>query len=578
MLNFQKKKAPKAGGFTLDPVAREKAKAPLSKRSHFHLLFLAGVIIITVLLLVSFMDRLRDSLAPVTKQLNNELPMLPMAKPSIADLPPLPDQATIAEHRAGVAEQLANGTVPLWIGQPDASTLAWVSTVLANDRAAPPLPQRVEARDLLMRHIKVGENVAISGMLEDSQSAPVAGAAEGYQRLLVGLSDGQYLEVLAPEAARELVIGDEVVVVGRYLGFAALPPDENQPVVEAVAPKPVVVDGVSVVPPPVAVDPAAVPAPTALTRVEVPLIAARIAAKPAVRREQENPYLMRGEWKLPEDIYKNVDDDLLVVETRPYYYTLGQVLLDRTSEGLVPVGSANEMGSQIHREPSKYRGQTFTIRGRVFHAWEDPGVAHDQPFGITRVVRIIMWSEDWGDWDLYEGRELVTKRKLILRAFELAAITHQPLPQPGEIITATGRFLRLRSMEVKPNVQRDKRLGINRQSGRAHTFFFVTDKVEGVPIKPQYDFTILGIVIVVVVGGFGGVLLWMGRRESQKKDKVFDAVQKLRESRHALMLKRKAAAAQGAGDVPPSASVPPASPPADPSPSAPLPDEPPKGL
>ncbi len=542
MLNFQPKKAPKAGGFTLDPVARERARAPLSRRSHFHLLFLAGVIIITVLLVVSFMDRLRDSLAPVTKQLNNELPMPPMAKPSIAELPPLPDQAAIAEQRAGVSEQLANGTVPLWIGQPDAGALAWVATVLANDLAAPPLPQRVEARDLLLRHVRVGDNVVISGLLEDSQPAPVAGAASGYQRLLVGLTDGQYLEVLAPESARDLLIGDEVVVVGRYLGFTDLPVSEVQPV-EA-APQP---PGAGTAPV-TAAEPAAVPAAPVVTKVEVPLIAARIAAKPAARREQENPYIMRGEWKLPDDIYKNVDDDLLVVETRPYYFTLGQVLLDRTSGNLKPVASANEMGSQIHKEPSKYRGEAFTIRGRVFHAWEDPGVAHDQPFGITRVVRVIMWSEDWGDWDLYEGRELVTKRKLILRAFELAAITHQPLPQPGEIITASGRFLRLRSMEVKPNVQRDKRLGINRQSDRAHTFLFVTDKFDEVPVKPEYDFTALGIVVVVLVTILGIAMLLVARRDSQKKEKVFDSVRKLRESRQALALKqRKAAVASAAG-------------------------------
>jgi hypothetical protein len=287
-----------------------------------------------------------------------------------------------------------------------------------------------------------------------------------------------------------------------------------------------------------------------VTRVEVPLIAARIAAKPAVRREQDNPYIMRGEWKLPDDIYRNVDDDLLVVETRPYYYTLGQVLLDRTSQEVKPVGSVNELGSQIHREPAKYRGQIFTIRGRVFHAWEDQGVAHDQPFGITRVVRVIVWSEDWGEWDVYEGSERVTKRKLILRAFELAAVTHQPLPKPGDIITATGRFLRLRSMEVTPNAQRDKRLGINRQSGRAHTFLFVTNEFEQVPVKPQYDFTILGIAFLLVVGGLGVALLLMARRESRKKDEVFESVRKLRESRHALLLKKR----KGATDATPPAA------------------------
>src|SRR5690606_37410098 len=134
-----------------------------------------------------------------------------------------PDAAAINEHLPGVAEQLANGTVPLWIEQPDASTMAWINAVLARDLATPPLPQRVEGRDLIQRHLRIGENIVISGLLEDSQPAPIAGAASGYQRLLITLPEQQYLQVLAPESARELLIGDEIVVVGRFLGFATLP-------------------------------------------------------------------------------------------------------------------------------------------------------------------------------------------------------------------------------------------------------------------------------------------------------------------------------------------------------------------
>lgn len=567
MLNFQPKKPSRPDGFTLDPVERERAKGHRSQKRPFHLLFMVGVIIATCYLMYDFMDGLRNSLTPVTNRLNQETPLEPMVKPSISTLPALPEAKAIAEHRTAIDP----ATVPLWIEQPDAPTMAWIQTVLQRDRETPPLPQRVEARDLAMRRVKVGQNLVVSGMLEDSQPAPIAGAAEGYQRLLVGLSDGQYLEVLAPESARELFIGDEVVVVGRYLGFGTLPPAEIQPAVEAASTTTSPADA-GVAPTAPAVAPA-----RAATVVQVPLIAARIAAKPAVRREQDNPYIMRGEWKLPDDIYQNVDDDLLVVETRPYYYTLGQVLLDRTSQDQTsaPAGNANEMGTQIHREPAKYRGQVFTVRGRVFHAWEDPGVAQDQPFGITRVVRVIMWSEDWGDWDVYEKNELVTKRKLILRAFEIAAVTHQPLPNPGEMITATGRFLRLRSMEVKPNAERDKRLGINRESGRAHTFLFVTDSFALVPANRQYDFTILGIVFLVGISGLGLALLLMARREERKKEKAFEAVLKFRETRQALALKRKAGTSDAAGTSPavdgtsPAAPAPTETPPTDPSPPEP---------
>jgi len=546
MLSFQPKKPPKGVGFTLDPVKREQAKAPAARRRHLHLLFLAGIAIICGSMLWSFLNKISTSLGPATNRLKQEIPLTPMAKPTIADLPALPGAAVIAEHRAGVSDQLASGTVPIWIDQPDASTLAWLAVILERDRSAPPLPQRVDARDLILRHVKVGENVVISGQLEDSQPAPIAGAASGYQHLLVSLPDQQYLEVLAPENARDLLIGDAVLVVGRFMGFATLAPVD--PVVSpSPSSPPAAIPGQ-----PEAAPPVVTPGPPA--RLEVPFIAARIAAKPAEQRERENPYVMRGEWRLPEDLYRNIDDDLLLVETRPYYFTLGQVLLDRTTpEVFATAKNANQLASALHKEPAAYRGQPFTVRGHVFHAWEDTAVAQDQPFGVSRVVRLILWTEDWGDWEINDGDKVKTSRKLILRAFELAAISHEPLPQVGEVITANGRFLRLRSMEVPTNEARDRRLGVKRQSDRAHTFLFVTDGFTVLPTAPQYDFTAVGILVVVLAAILGGTLLMMARREARKKEQIFDSVRKLRASRHALKAKTQATPTDNAAPEPPAA-------------------------
>src|ERR1043165_5521135 len=228
MLNFQPKKPRKNGGFTLDPVERERAKGQGGKRRYAHLLFMLGIVIVTGILMYDFMDGLRNGLAPVPTRLTRALPLRAMPRPSIATLPALADAAAIAEQRA-TAEA---ASVPLWIEQPDAATLAWVERGLEQDIATPPLPQRVEARDLLLRHVKGGETLVVSGLLEDSQPAPVAGAATGYQRLLVALPDQQYLEVLAPESARDLLIGEDVVVVGRFLGFGTLPVAEPVPAPE----------------------------------------------------------------------------------------------------------------------------------------------------------------------------------------------------------------------------------------------------------------------------------------------------------------------------------------------------------
>jgi hypothetical protein len=539
MLNFQKKKPAKGVAFSLDPVQREQAKAPLARRRYTHLLFLAGVMCISGYLLWSYFDKIRNSLNPVTNRLNQEITLTPMVKPSIVDLPAMPDAATIAANQAEVPDHLAKGTVPLWIDQPDATTMAWVAAKLASDRSAPPLPQRVEARDLALRRVKVGENIAITGMLEDSQPALVAGASDGYQRLLVSLPNQQYMEVIAQESARELLIGEEVVVVGRYLGFATLQPEGGA--TDARAPA-----GALAGDAPDAL-PADHPSPIRARphHIEVPLVAARTVVKPAVQRETLNPYVMDRSWKLPEDIYQNLDDDLLMIETRPYYYTLGQVLLDRrTPEIFATAKNANECAGDIHKDPAKFRGELFTVSGHVFHAWEEIAVAQDQPFGVERVVRIILWNENWGDWEVSDGKNVKTTRKLILRAFEFAAITNEPLPLPGAIITANGRFLRLRSMEVKANEARsarDRQMGIQRQSERAHTFLFVTDGFTAAPVPPQADRTWLMIGVLFAGLLLAGGLLRLSWRESKKKDLVYDSVRKLRESRHALTMKQKSA-------------------------------------
>jgi hypothetical protein len=59
------------------------------------------------------------------------------------------------------------------------------------------------------------------------------------------------------------------------------------------------------------------------------------------------------------------------------------------------------------------------------------------------------------------------------------------------------------------------------------------------PSAPQYDFTVVGILVVVLAAILGGMLLLMARRESQKKELIFDSVRKLRESRQALKAKKK---------------------------------------
>ena len=550
MLNFQQKKPSKNQKFTLDPVQLElaKRKPPIDFKRYMHLLFLVGIAIVSGTLLWSFVIKLKEEGGlPYAAQLQDELALVPMFKPTIASLAPLPNAAEMAEHKTFVDEQLSSGNIPLWVDQPDASTLAWIRKRIALDISAPAIAQRVEARDLVLRHLKVGSAVILTGLLEDSQPAPIDSETAGFQHLLLALPNEQYIQVLAPASAQELLIGEQVQVIGRFLGFSTLPPADiaesppsplspnsviAAPTNEQIAKNaPPVVDAPAMIPP--AMIPPAKPAPP--KAISVPYIAARVAAHPAKVVAVENPYAMSGNWRMPEDIYSNIDDELLLIETRPYYYTLGQVFLDRTNPGAYDKAkNANEVGSQIHRAPADFRGEQFTLHGKVFHAWEDEGVALDKPFGIDRVVRVIMWSEDWGDWYEQDGDKVVTKRKLILRTFEAAMVTHLPLPKANDAITMTGRFLRIRAMEVERNPVRDRAHGVRRHSDRSYTFLFVTGDYKVLPPPPSYDYTPLIIIIAIIGLILSSVVVYSVRKDGRRGEHVQDSVRRLRETRREL--------------------------------------------
>jgi hypothetical protein len=556
MLNFQQKKPNKNQKFTLDRVQLELAKKgqPIDIKRYLHLLFLLGIAIVSGALLWSFVVKLKeDGGLPYAARLQDEVALVPMAKPSIATLAPLPNSAELAEQKELVEEQFSSGRIPLWVDQPDANTFAWIRKRLAQDISAPSIAQRVEARDLVLRHLKVGSTVIVTGLLEDSQPAPIDSETSGFQHLLLALPNEQYIQVLAPASAQELLMGEQVQVIGRFLGFSTLPPadvihapaisESNQiaPTNGTAQPETSSVNALSTNSTPATPSDAAPsmvppPKPAPPKAVSLPYIAARVAAHPAKAVTVENPYAMSGNWRMPDDLYANIDDELLLIETRPYYYTLGQVLIDRTTPGVYDqVKSANEFGSQIHRAPAEYRGQQFKIHGKVFHAWEDEGVAYDKPFGIDRVVRVIMWSEDWGDWYEQEGDKVVTKRKLILRTFEAAMITHLPLPKANDAITMTGRFLRIRAMEVERDPVRDRAHGVRRHSDRSYTFLFVTGDYELVPPPPTYDFTPLIIIIGLIGFVLCAVVFYSVRKEGRRAENVQDSVRRLRETRQALL-------------------------------------------
>lgn len=452
-----------------------------------------------------------------------------MARPLYDALPPLPSESEIAAQRPAAAALVAEGRpVPLTSLGLDPVTVAWAEARLAADRAVPPMPQRVGAQELVMSdHVPMGTALICEGRLEDRLAAPVAGGGS-WQRLLLALDAGQYAEVLsdAPEAA-EVAIGRQVRVVGRLLGYNRLA--------------------------------------TAQGQVDLPMLLGRLVGEAVSAAPDERlAEFHRGWTGLPEQLYEEVDDSRLWVETRPYYYLLGQVLRDRTTPGaLDQPADGNFLADDVHLRPAEFRGRPFRVIGTVYMAWEDREVAADRPFGVTRVARVLMWARDLAPiTERIDGKD-VRSMRLVLRLYEFAAITDQPLPEPGTRLQAVGRFLKKRAIAVKTDPARDRANQVQRRSDRVYPWMYVTGPWTVVPDEPaQGDAALAWFIVGTSALGLIVGLVWWWREVRHADRRLKPHIAAVRANRQRLRGGKDAAAPPPA-EPPPAAPPPAASPPPD---------------
>lgn len=444
------------------------------------------IVFLPVLLVVLawFAWDLRNSIAASAaaglRPIQEDIELPAMLRPDYDVLPPMPAEAEIAGQRAAATKLVAEGKpLPLTVSAYDAMGVAWAEARLDADRAAPPFPSRLGARDLVLPdHIRLGTPLIVEGLLEDRLEAPVAGSDRPWQRLLLALDEKQYVEVLSDaRPAAELAIGLRVRVTGRLLTYGELK--------------------------------------AGTATVTLPVLLGRVVVEAKAQRDENDALAeYHRPWSLPEGIYGEVDDFRLWTETRPYYYTLGHVLRDQTTAGVYDEAvDGNQAADDVHLNPAAYRGKPFRITGQVYQAWEDKEVASDLPFGVGRVARVLLWNRDFAPFTETKDGKSVRTIKLVLRLYELAAVTNQPLPEPGQKITATGRFLKKRAIPVKPDVQRDRANQITRQSDRVYTWMYVTGPWQPV-VEPPPDHSGPFAWMLVAIGAFGlvvGIVWW--RRE-----------------------------------------------------------------
>ena len=552
MLDFTNRKPPPPA-FSLD--RKDHLRRSQMRRREWRTVLMLPLAILAVAVFIHFAVQKTNSFGTVSahRPLAPGDQLQPMAKPVLDLAPALPDPGQISAAAPAAAKLLASAILPDAVNATDPLALAYAKAELAADAVSPPIPQRLGASDLLLGSVRSGTPVSLTGQLVDIHE----GAPGSFRRLLLSLDHGQWAIALS-DADQPLTIGDQVQAVGRFLGFDRLP----------------VVGG---------------------AQERVPLIVARVVV-PVEAPAPTDPKLLPewsrgGVFQMPENLFADLDDERTYIESRPYYYLLNQVRLEASTPGVFEHPyDLNKHGDDVHQAPDTFRDQMMKVRGVVYRAWEDPDVAQDKPFGISRVVRALIYRNDFGPITETIDGVAIRRDRLVERLFEVAMVTDQPVPQVGQDIIATGHFLKFHAIPVKADAYRDRVHGVERQSGNAYTYFLVTGPYQIIPPADSYSFSGLEIAIVSLILGTMGVFWFLSRKERTAADVVQGQVRRIRTSRQVLLGRKVAggpvagaaalppvaprsdapATPQAAADLPP----PPADAPVDPPADAPRPSSP----
>ena len=202
-------------------------------------------------------------------------------------------------------------------------------------------------------------------------------------------------------------------------------------------------------------------------------------------------------WATDPTIYDEIDDQLSVLELRPYYYQLGLARVDSSQPSVYDDPEDGLTASfDIHLDPAAHRGKIYKLDGIVWDAWTDQMVARDRPYDIREVHRIRFFKRLFNvEHDEVDKLGRVTKtRRSTWHAYEVAALPApgQQLPKRGHTISFTGRFLKVRGYPVEKHPMLDMQLNIRRQSDKAWFKLFTTFAYVSEPPPAPLNFRTLG--------------------------------------------------------------------------------------
>lgn len=534
-LDFGNARKGPAPAFSLD--RRDQLRRSHMRRREWRAVIMLPVAIIVVGMFIHFLVRMGQDLGELQRRtplLSPAARLAAMPQPQLDGAPTLPTSAAIIAEGDMVNHLLAHPeAVPNAVSRPDARGLAWALAQQAQDATVPPIPQHLVARELVLGGVETGTPCLVTGRLEDVSNAQEVGG-QPLVRMLLAMDEGQFSEILAPPNPT-LVIGNPITVVGRVLGWDDLR--------------------------------------AASGKVHLPVIMARsthaLDPQAGAAGVTTPDWAQPGRFELPEKIWDELDDERTYIETRPYYYALGQRQQDASLPPPDHVLDLNANADAVHQDPTKYRDVLMRVKGSVYQAWEDPQVAQDHPFGIQRVLRILLYHTDFGPITENINGEDVRKNKLVQRMFEVALVTDQPAPKPQSLIEVTGRFLKFHAVPVPENAERDRVHHVERQSDKDYIWFLVGGGYTVLPAPHMYDFYSLEIAVIATVIVMVVVFWRLSRRERRAAEAVQRQVQQLRQGRRALQARPIASAGAATPtaaptEAPTAAAPPPPAPPADP--------------
>jgi hypothetical protein len=541
MLDFTNKKPPPAP-FSLD--RKDHLRRSHMRKREWRSIIMLPIAIFVVAIFIHFLVQMSNDFGTLAKKkpISDEVHLVAMPRPLLDRAAPMPLQEAV-DQDAGHASRILDTSDPLpeAFTATDALGLAYAKAQLAQDEKSPPVPQHLMANDLLLSNVHSGTPILINGRLDDVSDANGVRSQTPYQRLLIALDGGQWAIALASHDLK-MEIGDQVQVVGRYLGFDTMPAQGGS----------------------------TVKVPLLAARVIVPIDVANAGSDQATVPEWHRS----GSFVMPEGLFDDLDDERTYVESRPYYYLINQVRLEQSTPGVFEHAyNLNEHGNDVHQEPTKFRDRIMQVRGAVYRAWEDQAVAQDKPFGNPRVIRVLIYRTDYGpiSEDVHGTPQI--RNRLVERLFELAIVSSQPLPKVGDDIIATGHFLKFHAIPVEHNEARDEANGVDRQSDNVYTYFLVTGPYRLVPPPSVYSFTNLEISVVSTVLVMIVTFWFLSRKERKAGDVVQNQVRMLRRTRQQLIAKKALASPQADGSasaapvvvVVATAAAPPATPDATPA-------------